>query len=141
MNNPPHSILYVLPAPSTSFLRTPVLRRIPGVFQKSPAMLTISCHIRSEGQSVVEELQFIEPVAHSVYSLFAVLDFASVAYDKVVEFPDSEWLRELRARIASRPTSMALSDLRHLAVMFDDGPYYEFICRGFAHLRKPEHDD
>jgi hypothetical protein len=89
----------------------------------------------------VEELQFIEPVAHSVYSLFAVLDFASVAYDKVVEFPDSEWLRELRARIASRPTSMALSDLRHLAVMFDDGPYYEFICRGFAHLRKPEHDD
>jgi len=101
-------------------------------------MLTISCHMKIEGQSVVEELHFIEPLANAVHSLFVVPEFASVAYDKVVEFSDSGWLREVRARIESRPTKIVPSDLRHLAVMFDDGPYYDFICRDFAHVRRPK---
>jgi hypothetical protein len=92
--------------------------------------------MNTDGQRVVEGLQFIEPLANAVHSLFAVPDFASVAYDKVVEFPDSDWLREIRARIQSRPTKVVVSELRHLAVMFDDGPYFDFICRDFTHVRK-----
>lgn len=135
---PVHKVLYTLPVPSDSLLRAPVLQRVRGVFQKTPNMLTISCFMRSEGQSLLEELQFIEPLANAVYSLFAVPDFASIAYDKVVEFPDSDWLREVKGRIESRPSRIDVSGLRHLAAMIGDGPYYDFICRDFAHVRKPE---
>jgi hypothetical protein len=92
--------------------------------------------MKGEGKPFVEELQFIEPLANAVYGLFAVPDFASVAYDKVVEFPNSDWLEELKARIESRPSKIRVSELRHLAVMFDDGPYYDFICRSFTHVRR-----
>lgn len=137
MQKPVYNVLYVLPEPSTSFVRPPVLQRVPAALE-SPTRLIISCRMKSEGQSIAVELHFIKPLANARYSLFAVPDFASVAYDKVVEFPDSDWLLEVKARIKSRPTKIATSDLRHLAVMFDDGPYYEFICRDFAHLRRSE---
>jgi hypothetical protein len=136
MEKPAHNVLYVLPEPSTSFLREPVLEYVPGAFQKSPSMLTLSCTMRNKGQPIVEVLEFVEPLANAVHSLFTVPDFASIAYDKVVELQDSRWLAELRARIQSRPTKMDVSELRHLAVMFDDGPYYDFICRNFRHVQK-----
>ena len=135
MQTPRHNVLYTLPEASTSFLKPPSLQRIAGVFRKSPAKLTISYRVKGAEQISTEDLQFIEPLAHAVYSLFTVPEFASVAYDKVIQYEDSDWLKEVRARIASRPTKISTSDLRHLAVMFDDGPYYEFICRDFAHVR------
>jgi hypothetical protein len=135
MKIPLHRVLYTLPEASTSFLKAPSLQRIAAVFRKSPAKLTISYRVKSGEETSTENLQFIEPLAHSVYSLFTVPEFASIAYDKVVELEDSDWLKEVRARIESRPSMISTSDLRHLAVMFDNGPYYDFICRDFAHVR------
>lgn len=136
MEKPKHSIVYVLPEPSTSILRGPILRRIPGAYGKAPSMSTVSYLAKQSGEPVIQELQFLEPVAKMIFSLFAVPEFALVAYDKVIELPDSDWLLEVRARIASRPSRMNPTDLRHFALMFDNGPFHDFVCRGFNQVRK-----
>src|SRR5438034_7082704 len=55
-----------------------------------------------------------------------------LAYDTVVDLGASGWLRE----IAGRHNRGEAADLRHLMIYFDDGPCYEFICRG---LRVEDH--
>jgi hypothetical protein len=51
------------------------------------------------------------------------------AYDKLVDRGRTEWL----ANVEHNLTRMAdaASGLAHLMIYFDDGPCYEFVCRGF----------
>jgi len=51
------------------------------------------------------------------------------AYDHVVEYESSQLLTDTRQLIGRM---MDAGQYRHLAICFDDGPYYEFICKGFS---------
>jgi len=53
---------------------------------------------------------------------------AASAYDAVVDCGPSIFLAETMAMIAKK---LDVGAFRHLAVYFDDGPYYEFICKDF----------
>jgi len=133
-----HKVLYEFPEPPTNLIKGPVFRDVPGIFRQRKGMFTLTYVTRHEGRVVTEELQFIEPMAYAYYSLFTVPSDASTAYGKVVEIAGSSLLREIKSRIESRPSGISTSELRHLAVLFDDGPYYDFICEGFAHVRRTE---
>lgn len=57
-------------------------------------------------------------------------DQIASAYDRVIAFDDSDLLRG--AVKAMSAGAHEVVDIRHFAIFFDDGPYYEFICRGFS---------
>ncbi len=138
MDEPTHRVLYKFPEPATSILKGPVYRSVPGKFRQQRGMSTLTYAVKHQGQIIIEELQFIETVAYSYYSLFAIPPTAVPAYAKVIDIADSSLLQEIKSRIESRPSGKSTSDLRHLAILFDDGPYYDFIRRDFAHVRKNE---
>jgi hypothetical protein len=51
------------------------------------------------------------------------------AYEQVVDFGESEWLRHVKSKLAQN--SADSSGLRHLVIYFDGGTGLEFICRDF----------
>jgi hypothetical protein len=50
------------------------------------------------------------------------------AYDKLIDMGNTAWLEEAALVQARRSRGVPL---RHLRICFDDGPCYEFLCRGF----------
>jgi len=50
-------------------------------------------------------------------------------YDRLSDLGRTEWLNSVRRQLASFGEDVEA--LRHLMIYFDDGPCYEFICRGF----------
>jgi len=52
-----------------------------------------------------------------------------IAYDKLVDFGDTEWLLQIKANITA--ARVEFQHLRHLGIFFDDGPFYEFVCEAF----------
>lgn len=50
-------------------------------------------------------------------------------YDRLTDLGDTEWLDSVRRQLSF--TGGDVAALRHLMIYFDDGPCYEFICRGF----------
>jgi hypothetical protein len=50
-----------------------------------------------------------------------------LAYDRVVDLGTTQWLKDIQSELLNRPEDV--TSLRHLAIYFDDGPCYEFICR------------
>jgi len=58
----------------------------------------------------------------------------NLAYGKVISTDDSQWLAksvEAYYRFYERSTTPP-KPLRHMMILFDDGPFYEFICQGFV---------
>ena len=51
------------------------------------------------------------------------------AYDRVVDRGQTAWLRELTDN--SRRNGFPTQGVKHLMIMFDDGPCYEFVCESF----------
>ena len=56
-------------------------------------------------------------------------DMIKIAYNRVVDLETTAWLSEIEDRLGYE--SKNNGSLRHLAVYFDDGPCYEFICKVF----------
>lgn len=56
-------------------------------------------------------------------------DSMLVAYGKLVDLGQTEWLGAVRA--ARLHNQYPVVPLRHLMIYFDDGPCYEFICQSF----------
>jgi hypothetical protein len=50
-------------------------------------------------------------------------------YDKLTDLGRTQWLDSVRQQLSDFGED--LQSLRHLMIYFDDGPCYEFICRGF----------
>lgn len=57
------------------------------------------------------------------------VEISHSAYDKVVDFGETDWLRGIRSNIVAN--EWEVTQLRHLGIYFDDGPLYEFICESF----------
>jgi hypothetical protein len=51
------------------------------------------------------------------------------AYDRLTDLGPTRWLDSIRQQLSGFGGDVAA--LRHLMIYFDDGPCYEFICRGF----------
>jgi hypothetical protein len=58
------------------------------------------------------------------------VEVAAKAYSKVVTIAESDLLAHAVDKLKRH--NQATSGLAHYAIYFDDGPYYEFICRGFS---------
>jgi hypothetical protein len=50
-------------------------------------------------------------------------------YDRLTDLGRTGWLDSVRQQLSGFGEDVAA--LRHLMIYFDDGPCYEFICRGF----------
>ena len=50
-------------------------------------------------------------------------------YDSLTDLGQTQWLDSVQRQLSRSGESVQL--LRHLMIYFDDGPCYEFICRGF----------
>lgn len=50
-------------------------------------------------------------------------------YDKLTDLGSTDWLDSVRRQLSGAGDDV--DSLRHLMIYFDDGPCYEFICRGF----------
>jgi hypothetical protein len=55
------------------------------------------------------------------------------AYDKLVEICDSDWLSEVKKTVEAASGEGA--DLRQFMLYLDDGPCYEFVCRGAVYTK------
>ena len=64
----------------------------------------------------------------------ACLGVLPSSYGALVSVPDSPWLKSIREVVAKVRDA---TDLKHLAISFDDGPCYEAICQSFS-ARKSE---
>jgi hypothetical protein len=77
-----------------------------------------------EGALVLEGIEALR-----ITYLTASDDSMLVAYGKLVDLGQTEWLRAVRdARLHNQ---YPVVPLRHLMIFFDDGPCYEFICQSF----------
>jgi hypothetical protein len=55
------------------------------------------------------------------------------AYDRIIDCGRTSWLRDVSENLKDDTLR-----LQHLAINFDDGPCYEFVCTGFRMEEKGE---
>ena len=122
--------IFVLPIPS-SWLNSPKFHE--GHRRKSE----IICEYESDtGRCVRLSLFFENTYAVKItYHLANDARIIPMAYDKVVDLGDTDWLTGIKSTIASNQGSYV--DLRHFAIFFDDGPLYEFVCKSFYAEESP----
>ncbi len=116
-----------LPVPSTSFVAGPDLQDgrtsiLSWTYEGD------SGYTKPSREGIFrQELTFEGVVAYKcTYNLFCSVEIIKLAYDKVVDLGDTEWLSVLKTGVRGLPEEQA--SLRHLAIFFDEGPCYEFIC-------------
>lgn len=115
--------IFTLPVPSTSLLDNPIFKEELG------RTCSITCCYESGIEVITLKLLFKGVEAYkSTYYKACTMDMMA-AYDKVNIMDQSNWLNEIKEQLLkSNQTTM---DLKHLAIYFDDGPCYEFICQSF----------
>lgn len=118
-------ILWTLLVPSSGLEKGPALE----VWRRR---CTINCEYeKDDGDTGTIRLLFQDVQAFKCTYLFGVeAEFITLAYDKVVDVGESDWLKTLKENVASYPDTSP-EELRHLIIFFDDGPGYEFVCRSF----------
>jgi len=123
------SELWSAPSPSSGFLKEASL----GILPQRSCILSFTFEGAS-GDPETCELRFREVVAFKCTYLPALtVEMIRSAYDKLVDVENSPWLAEAR----SVRTMEGDASLRHLRICFDDGPCYEFLCKGFESVRRP----
>lgn len=119
-------VLWSLPVPSTALLDGTSLEDRPG--------RELGIHFDYEGDddnaTLHGSLLFKGVEAFRLTYYTARTSETLEAYDRLVDWSDSDWLESVRKEVGrhgGRP-----DDLRHLMIFFDDGPCYEAICRSFT---------
>jgi hypothetical protein len=125
------SLPWKVPVPSTSFVSGPNFEQRPrrvcvlsweyegnSEFAKAPREGTIHQDLIFSGVAAFK----------CTYGLLCGADTINRAYDALVDLGETEWLRALRARVEGPQKQKGEISLHHLAIFFDDGPCYEFIC-------------
>jgi hypothetical protein len=127
--------LYKLPVAPTAHFRGPEFKVL---YQRK---CEIAFSIEAEGGSEKWlALQFDGVEAFKVTYLTSLgsidRELRSQAYGFVVSVEDSPWLAAVRASYAnySAARHRTPSELKHLAICFDDGPFYELICNTFKEV-------
>lgn len=117
--------IYKLPVPSTALLKDPIFEeRI-----KRTGALICEYESETEDKIVILTMVFENLAAFKCSYYGAQGSEMSNAYSKVINFGLSKWLIEVKDNLMRY--EMDSKELSHLAIYFDDGPTFEFICRGF----------
>jgi hypothetical protein len=121
-----NEVIYSLPVPSTALLKDPE-------FQKR---IRRTCALVFEYENEVEENVVVVTIIFSkieafrcTYHMACSLEIVQNAYDKVIDCGNTEWLKEIKVNLTT--SRQDIPNLSHLAIYFDDGPTYEFICQEF----------
>jgi len=118
------NVLWELPSPSSSFLEGTTFQTLP----RRTCALVFEYEDPQTGANVKGDVRFLDVVAIKCTYLPALTaELIHSAYDKVVEITPSAWLTEVQTTTLAD----AMGQLRHLRICFDDGPCYDFLCRGF----------
>ena len=118
--------IFTLPVPSTALVKSPEYHQ--GLRRSD----VISCEYEDAVRQEVVKLSLIFKDTWAVKITYYTANEAPIipiAYDKVVDFGDTTWLKMIKSTIATNRGSF--ETLRHFGIFFDDGPFYEFICESF----------
>ncbi|MCB1024490.1 MAG: hypothetical protein KDB79_08870 [Acidobacteria bacterium] len=120
------NIKYTLPVASTAFFNSPKFSIEGG----RKCVLEASHEGDEFGNAKKLIIRFTNVEAFKcTYFLAIEHRMVNIAYDRLVDLGDSDWLRELTGNL--RQNEADTPALFHLAIFFDDGPLYDFICGGF----------
>lgn len=118
--------IYKLPVPSTALWKSPEFQKRLG------RECALVCNYEEEENETDVKLTLIfEGVEafKATYYKACSLVLVQNAYSKVVDFGETTWLKEIKSNLIENEVEE--TDLFHLAIYFDDGPAYEFICKKF----------
>jgi hypothetical protein len=117
-----------LPVPSTSFVEGPTFQAggtsiLRWTYEGDSEFVTVPVPV-----IIVQSLSFRGVVAfRCTYGVLCNMDVMALAYDKLVDLGETEWLASLIT--SSRGTHFGGGEsLKHVAIFFDGGPCYEFVC-------------
>lgn len=113
--------LYNLPLPITG-MESPCLEILP---QKS---CRLACHFEHPGFHLTLDFTGVHAFRCTYYTAIEP-EMLHAAFGKVIDLGTTNWLKDVVTNLANARTGNA--GVRHLAVCFDDGPLYEFICSSF----------
>jgi hypothetical protein len=120
--------LWEMPVAATAITRGPTFTPL------AQRQCELAFYVETETGDEKVSLRFDGVEAYRCTYLTALTpDIITAAYGKIVDLGRSEWLLKIGER-TSRNYSKAKKvppDLKHLAICFDDGPSFEFICSGF----------
>jgi hypothetical protein len=75
-----------------------------------------------------QSLSFSGVVAHRcIYDVLCEGELITLAYDNLVDLGETNWLAALRAG-SEKVHFGGGKSLKHLAIFFDEGPCFEFVC-------------
>jgi hypothetical protein len=116
------SIVYIIPVPSTSFVRGPSFEKLGG----RRCSLGYDYETKEADALVTETILFagVEGFKCTYYTSNSAEVFE--AYDRIVDLGTTRWLMTISHHLESNGGSA--KELKHFALFFDDGPYWEFIC-------------
>jgi hypothetical protein len=119
-----------LPVPSTSFVSGPELKD-GRTSVLSWAYEGDSEFVKPPQDGMVHQALTFEGVVafRCTFNLFCGSDIINIAYNKLVDLGETEWLISLKGA-SQRHHIGASESLKHVAIFFDEGPCYEFICEG-----------
>ena len=81
-------------------------------------------------------ITFQQVEAYKCTYYLARTDEMLIAYDRLVDMAETDWLIRIRDRLQDHGVYLSApsgppNQLKHLMINFDDGPCYEFICQSF----------
>ena len=119
-------IIYKLPISSTALFSSPEFQK---GFRRNCALVCRYESINGEGETKLtlkfEGVEAFKCTYHRAVNSKIIQD----AYDTVIDCGHSLWFGEITGNLLLYDE--VISNLSHLAIYFDDGPCYEFICRSF----------
>jgi hypothetical protein len=119
------TIVWQLPVSSTAFLEPDPVFEI-GIRRT----ITIRFSFEEEDDVRRIELAFAGVEAFKCTHLSALDGTMLEAYDLLVDRGQTDWLTSVQTATAHH--GFKTEPLRHLMIMFDDGPCYEIICSAFS---------
>jgi hypothetical protein len=123
-------VLWNLPIPATALIYSPEFRMLP------KRLCALRCHYEGDDDQVV----FVDLLFDGVeafkctYHMAVTPEMSQMAYGKVVDLGNSEWLSAVKAQLLGFGIQDA-AELKHLVIDFDDGPCYESLCPDFSRRR------
>ena len=129
-----NKIIFTLPIASTALWKSPEFQKRLG----RDCALVCNYDDEETRATTILTLVFENVEAYkTTYFKACNLEIVRNAYDRIIDCGITIWLKEIQNNLALNGSEGL--NLSHLAIYFDDGPAYEFICKNFR-VEKIESD-